>query len=291
MKIYTGVVTAAMSAFATEVLRDVRLVVGATEARTIDGVPLLARVEIHTNGTVTTPGPHPHRGVTLYTLDAEDRCPDTERTVVVAARAEGVDVSSYQRGIDWSQMKASGKSFAFIKVHEGLFLDDAAAAEHYAGAGAQEILRGAYTFFRVGVDAREQVKRFVDRAWTIGSAWELPYVLDVESQGKVALGGATPAAFADAVLEALHELAHTTGQKPLVYASSGFLDQLPEHDWQSVANLWVAHWGAKTPRLPRGWTKWDFWQIDAHAHVPGYPREADVNVYRGSEQELRSALV
>ncbi len=48
--------------------------------------------------------------------------------------------------------------------------------------------------------------------------------------------------------------------------------------------LWVAHYGAAKPDLPKGWTDWTLWQFtdsgDGLAHGVG-SREIDMNYYKG----------
>ena len=44
------------------------------------------------------------------------------------SRALGIDVSSYQTTIDWNQVKASGRTFAWTKSTEGVTFNDACLA-------------------------------------------------------------------------------------------------------------------------------------------------------------------
>ena len=58
----------------------------------------------------------------------------------------GTDVSKYQTSADWSQMRESGVSFAFIKATEGGDRVDDMFESHWRGARAAGVPRGAYHF-------------------------------------------------------------------------------------------------------------------------------------------------
>jgi lysozyme len=55
----------------------------------------------------------------------------------------GTDVSKYQTSVDWAQAKAAGISFAFIKATEGGDRVDDYFHEHWRGAKAAGVPRGA----------------------------------------------------------------------------------------------------------------------------------------------------
>ena len=59
----------------------------------------------------------------------------------------GTDVSKYQTSIAWSDAKAAGISFAFIKATEGGDRVDDNFAENWQRAKAAGVPRGAYHFF------------------------------------------------------------------------------------------------------------------------------------------------
>src|SRR5581483_7236413 len=61
---------------------------------------------------------------------------------------KGIDVSHYQGTINWTSVKNSGVSFAFIKATEGLTIKDQDFDANWAGAKAVGIVRGAYHFAR-----------------------------------------------------------------------------------------------------------------------------------------------
>src|SRR4051812_32614939 len=67
----------------------------------------------------------------------------------------GIDVSYYQGTIDWGAVKASGREFAITRINDGNFMDPKF-DENWAGIKAAGMIRGAYQFFRPGMDASAQ---------------------------------------------------------------------------------------------------------------------------------------
>lgn len=279
-------VTPAMTAWAVTILRDTSKPIGYIETRTFDSRPTVARVEVHTYiGKTGEQVPGGLRGVTLYAVDGPPSIPPPQ------AMAEGLDVSAFQPRVDWSAVAASGHSFVFVKVSEGLTVTDAAHATHYAGAGDAGLLRGAYHFFRASSEPRAQVRRFVEITTACGE-WELPAVLDAEWQSSAApLGGLAAGAFADALVDAVDELASQAGRKPILYTAPGFWALLPQAQRKELAaasTLWLAHYTHGAPALPAEWSQWTFWQYSDAAVVPGIAGHADVDRFAGTVEALRA---
>jgi lysozyme len=263
-------VSADMTAWAVAILKDSATYPMFSTARQAFGdAQVLARVEWHVpdfqNHAV-------HRGVTLY----EPIQVDTTATV-----PEGIDVSGYQPVVDWAQIAGSGLGFAFIKATEGTTLVDHTFADHWARAKQAGLLRGAYHFFRPQQDALAQAKHFVAQ---LADRGELPPVLDVEiadgvSPDKIVAGVSTWLDFVTASV-----------RRPTVYTMPGFWNSLPgTANLSDKADLWVAHWGARTPAAVNGWSSWNFWQYTNKASISGIPGAAsmDENRFNGSVADLK----
>lgn len=279
-----------LTAFAVEIRDDHdRFRVGYEEERTIGGRLIVAKVEWHTyRGATGETFPQPRPGVTLY-----ERTPDTMPSPVSSPdtrlQAIGIDLSHYQRGADLARVAAAGYSFAICKASEGLTDTDDAYAEHVTRARGAGLLVGAYHFFRGARPAIAQVRRFVELAGSV----DLPLALDFEWQSASApLGGLTAAEYADAIAEAVHELATLTGRRPLVYTAAGWWSLVAERIDPAVyveADLWVASYTSKpAPTMPPGWPGWRIWQHSDKALTPGVSGLGDVNRYNGSVADLRA---
>ena len=265
-------VTPAMTAWAVTVLRDpASYPMFASVSQSFGALNLLARVEWHPpdfqNHQV-------HRGITLYEPTVGD--------LAQAAATNGVDVSGYQPHVDWAAVPGSGVSFAFIKATESTTLIDHHFQDHWQRAKEAKFLRSAYHFFRPKIDALAQARFFLDQ---LADPGELPPVLDVE-----VLDGAAPAALIAGVEIWLDYVGARLG-RPIVYTSPGFWNQLPSNNQVGTkADLWVAHWGARSPAAVQGFGDWKFWQYTNQATIAGIPGTGamDEDRFNGSLAELRA---
>jgi GH25 family lysozyme M1 (1,4-beta-N-acetylmuramidase) len=223
----------AMTAWAVSLLNSpVAYPIFSTANRRFGSDNVMARIEWHPwtyrNGIKVT---GQFRGVTLY-----------EVLTPATSLVEGIDVSWYQKDIDWKQV-ANSKVFAFIKATEGTSHEDKSFATNWNNARKAGLLCGTYHFFRPGVDAIRQAEFFLSRV----NACELPPVLDVETSDDVA--GATLAHGVNTWVE------HVAGRlrRPLVYSSPSFWQKLPTTDIEQKADLWIAEWECKHPVKVGNW--------------------------------------
>jgi lysozyme len=230
---------------------------------------IMARVEWHPwtyrNG-VKVAGQF--RGITLYEVLAP-----------LEPYVEGIDVSWYQKKIDWKEV-ATSRVFAFIKATEGTGLVDKSFAVNWAGAKAAGLLRGAYHFFHPGVDPIEQADFFLSKVVTC----ELPPVLDVEAMDNVAS--------AKLIQGVSRWVEHVTAslRRPLIYASPLFWQKLPAANIEQKADLWIAEWEIQTPDKMGNWPGWSFWQYTSRGAVPGIAGSVDLNRFNGSIDDLHAYL-
>lgn len=262
-------VTSGVTARAIEILKDQRWpMFAATGVETIDGVDVIARVEWH------PPEPsinHWHRGVTFYKVSD-------------SVLPEGIDLSGYQKKVDWT-LVGQTKKFCFMKASEGLHTVDEMFEYHYAGAAANGLFVGAYHFFHPELDGIEQAKHFLS---VIGSkTLHMPPVIDVE-----VAKGIAPAKILDGVLAWIAEVKRQTGRSATVYTMPSFWDTLPatildgSASLDYTADLWVAHWKVTTPRLPNDWSAWRFWQYESEGGCAGIATPMDVNRFNGTQKDL-----
>jgi lysozyme len=189
----------------------------------------------------------------------------------------GLDVSKWQGAIDWPKA-SQGRAFAFVRRSDGLYLDPKYDV-NAPGAREAGLLVGAYHFFRAGVDPLKQADQ-VASAFDVG---DLPPALDIET-----LNAQASQALFDAVHVAVTEVYGKTGRYPILYTSPGFWDALPESELDGSMDLWVADWTiAGVPKLPRGWTSWNFWQKTNRLQVPGIDGYDDGDVWTSTLQDLR----
>lgn len=195
----------------------------------------------------------------------------------------GIDVSYYQETINWPKVKASGVEFAFVRISDGLYFDDPMFASNWASAKSSNVLRGAYQFFRPEQDPREQADVLIDAL--VGDPGELPPVIDVEDEG-----GQRPAEIARLVKIWLARVRERLGVDAIVYTGPAFWrDSVGGADVERP--LWIAHYTSACPQIPPPWTSWMFWQYTASGRVPGIYGPVDLDVFRGTLDELRGTMM
>ncbi|MFN8473980.1 MAG: GH25 family lysozyme [Anaerolineae bacterium] len=204
------------------------------------------------------------------------------------SRAMGIDVSIWQREVDWPTVKAAGIEFAFAKASEGTDFTDPTFAANWPAMEAAGLLRGAYHYYQPDEDPEAQARHFADVVGGLDPG-DLPPVLDVEEKPTV-----TRDVLLDGVQRCLVAIEQAFGSRPLVYTSPGFWgsymrdDNGAPPDWTGSYHLWLANYtDDPSPLLPRGWSRWLFWQHTGSGEVDGVKTAVDRNWFDGSADDLR----
>jgi GH25 family lysozyme M1 (1,4-beta-N-acetylmuramidase) len=203
----------------------------------------------------------------------------------------GMDVSSHQGEVDWSQSWNDGARFAYVKATEGTGYLSPTFEQQYVGSHDIGMIRGAYHFALPDrSDGATQADFFIDN----GGAWSadgrtMPPALDVEYNpyGEDCYGldqaGMTAwiKSFSDQVFA-------RTGRHPMIYTSTNWWNKCVggSGDFSSTNPLWIARYAEAIGELPAGWGFHTIWQWQAAGLFPG-----DQNVFNGDQEQLnRMAL-
>jgi GH25 family lysozyme M1 (1,4-beta-N-acetylmuramidase) len=195
----------------------------------------------------------------------------------------GIDVSKWQKVIDWKQVKQDPKAiqFAYVRSHYGL-RQDPKATEHILGAREVGLDVGVYQYFKANEDHSEQwwvFQDFIASMHNRGVELHLPPVLDLEVDAL--WNRCDPEDIitsSESWLEATKEL---FGGAMIYTNQSSCLPFLAFDYWPAIARetpLWAAHWGATKPTLPFGFTSYRMHQYTCHGTVHGIYGSVDLNV-------------
>ena len=203
-------------------------------------------------------------------------------TIPAGYATHGIDVSRYQKNINWKLVEAMSDrghkiSFAIIKSTEGTALQDPKFKRNWEEIQETALLRGAYLYMHPNRDGKCQANFFSEH--TNLKTGDLPPVVDIEETKGA--GKQRIKSNLKACLDALEEKYQT---KPIIYTSVDFYDHYlgPEFDEYP---LWAAHYErAKAPRIDRHWI---IWQHNCKGHVNGIDAEVDFNVVNGSLFSLK----
>jgi lysozyme len=208
------------------------------------------------------------------------------KTCAKGATITGVDVSIYQGNVNWTQIKGSGRQFAFARISDGLNSPDSKFAQNWPAMKAAGIVRGSYQFFRPSQDPAAQAQMVIDKLAAAGGLkpGDLPPVLDLES----ADGLASSVVIAKAKTW-LTKVEAATKVKPIVYTAA-FMSSVIGTGFGGYT-LWVANYGTTCPTMPSGWTNWHFWQNSDNGNVPGISGNVDTDFFNGTLPQLQALTI
>jgi GH25 family lysozyme M1 (1,4-beta-N-acetylmuramidase) len=213
------------------------------------------------------------------TADAQAQQPED----VQAPQPEGIDVSNHNGAIDWPRVAAAGISFAYVKATEGTGFTDPYYTRNVDQARANQILVGAYHYFKPAIDAAQQARHFME---VVGGSRPgmLPPCLDVEE-----LGGVSPARVVEAVRTWCSIVQPVFGRDVLIYTYPDFwIRQLGNPtDFAHTNPLWFARYASSPNPLPGGWQSQTIWQYTSTGQVPGISTVVDRDRFNGDMAALR----
>lgn len=198
----------------------------------------------------------------------------------------GVDVSSYQKNINWKAVAQDGISYAFIRIggqfyrQEGGFYKDAYFEQNYTGARAQGLDVGVYFFSQATTveEAREEA------LWVIaqmqGRPTQLPIVYDLEdpaSDSRFHLANLNRQEVTD-LARAFCETIEANGYDAMVYTNPDWIRNRLDINQLSQYPLWISHYTtAMEPSAPSWWRSWQYTSV---GKVSGINGSVDMNVMR-----------
>lgn len=198
----------------------------------------------------------------------------------------GIDVSHYQRGINWELVKAMKKKniqiqFAFIKATESNYKVDAFFFRNWKGSKENGIIRGAYHYFDASNDAKQQAILFSEVVNL--KKGDLPPVIDVEKTC-----GVSNEVLCKKLSTFIKYTEQHFGIRPIIYTYADFYQDHLAGKFDNYP-LWIAHYTAnKGPKVKR---QWHFWQHHETGRVNGIKGPVDFNVFNGDTSSFENLLI
>ena len=225
------------------------------------------------------PDPDPHAD--------PGRDPPTPPPAAFLNMTEGIDISHWQGTINWTNVAAAGKRFAYMKASESTDYVDPTYTSNRAQARAAGLRVGAYHFAQPSTtagDAVAEADHFLATA-ALARGDMLP-VLDLERSG-----GLSQPALTAWVQAYMGRILQQTGLHAVIYCSPSFWkNYLGDTAWFAANGyevLWIAHWTtAIAPSVPgSAWDSngWTFWQYTSDGVVPGISGRVDLNRFNGKD--------
>ncbi|MEU7045150.1 lysozyme [Streptomyces varsoviensis] len=203
-------------------------------------------------------------------------------------RPHGHDVSSHQKKVAWSAVRAEGASFVYVKATEATNYRNPYFTQQYNGSRKAGLLRGAYHFAVPSHSSgRAQAAYFLRNggAWR-ADGWTLPPALDIEGNpyGKRKCYGLNRTEMVRWIASFSGEVRRRTGRRPVIYTTTRWWNGCTGGSRAFGANhpLWLASWHGSPGPMPAGWSFATFWQHANRGLLPG-----DQDVFNGTMKGLR----
>ena len=225
--------------------------------------------------------------------DAFTKSPYTNKTyshrsdLVDRPITHGIDVSEWQKEIDWNKVKADGIQYAFIRVGyrgstKGTLSDDAYYQQNLANATAAGIEVGAYIFSQAITkeEAREEANYLIERIKDYNITF--PVVLDYEftsDKGRLEKAKLSKEEATAICLEFCKTISNA-GYTPMVYANPDMLNNyLNPSEISDKYLVWLANYTTETSYTG----KYDYWQYSSDGSVDGINGRVDMNFFYGTD--------
>ena len=182
---------------------------------------------------------------------------------------EGIDVSSWQGEIDFSQVKASGIEVVYIKSSEGFRSVDSYFEQNYTNAKNAGLKVGFYHYVtaRSVEDAVRQANFFVS---TIsGKNPDCKLAMDFESFGSLGREEINQIA-----LTFMQTVKNVSGKDVIIYSDEYNANSTFESNL-AIYPLWVAQYEVSEPTVREHWSNWAGWQYTDRGEVPGISSYVD----------------
>ena len=198
----------------------------------------------------------------------------------------GIDVSRYQRTINWEDVKEMEVSnikigFVFIKATEGTEKVDERFRRNWLGSEQVGIIKGAYHFFIAGKSGAFQAKNFLEIVQL--KKGDLPPVLDVEETYDT-----QPEDMIREIKIWLQKVEEACLAKPIIYTNIFFYNKYLKDIFKEYP-VWIAHY--LQPEKPGLDNEWIFWQHSEKGRVNGIRTPVDFNVFEGDSSSFANLLI
>ena len=184
----------------------------------------------------------------------------------------GVDLSVHNGAVDMAKVKASGKSFVFLREGYGDELSypgqkDARFEQDYKNAKAAGLHVGAYHYmYATNVNAaKREAQGFLNNLK--GKSFDYPIALDIEENAQYKLTNST----VEVIVKAFMDICEQAGYYVMLYSYESFLTAKFSAAFRSRYDIWCAN-VSRQPSISYG-----IWQYSFTGMIPGISGRVDLN--------------
>lgn len=186
---------------------------------------------------------------------------------------EGIDISSWQKNVNFSKVKNSGIDIVYIKSSEGTRYIDPYFESNYKNAKANGLKVGFYHYVtaRNVTQAKEQANFFA--RIISGKQIDCKLAMDFESFGNLSVSQINE--ISKVFLETLESATKTS---PIIYSNAYSAREIFSSSLNKYP-LWVANYGVSKPGSNGKWSSWVGWQYTSTGRVDGISGNVDRNKF------------
>ncbi|PXY42031.1 glycoside hydrolase [Flavobacterium cheongpyeongense] len=197
----------------------------------------------------------------------------------------GLDVSEYQGKISWSYVDTLEQKypldFVFIRATVGRDRKDFQFKRNWIGAKKNNMIRGAYHYYRPNENSIEQANLFIKTVKL--EKGDLPPVLDIEKLPK----NQSLDSLKKGLKRWLLKVENHYKVRPIIYTGERYYADFLKDEFGEYL-FWIANYNFYREKIEEDWL---FWQFTEKATVPGIERTVDINIYNGDLQQLQYITV
>lgn len=190
----------------------------------------------------------------------------------LTAYAKGIDVSVWQKPIDWERVYEQGYSFAIIRTSYGWSMEnqDQRMYEHLTGAKAAGLDVGAYHYSHAMTVEEANLEADFFISILDQYEWDYPVYYDMEDDEQLSLTNQERTAIALTFLSRLEEAGYEAG----LYANQYWLENLLDTEQLEKYEIWIASY----TDLNQYQGQYGMWQYSSTGHIDGVSGNVDINI-------------
>lgn len=196
---------------------------------------------------------------------------------------EGIDVSKWQREIDWANLDPTVE-FAIARAAYGIE-EDKLFRQHWDGMRNSKVIRGVYQYITPVASSINQARhlcRIINEAGGLDKD-DLPPIIDIEFDPKVEKWPKEKRL--PFVEQWCKTIRRELGRVPIIYTGPYY--------WQDTVTtnpmpypLWISNYETFAPLVPESWPVWTLWQYTGNGKAQGVKGAVDRNVFDGSKEDM-----
>ena len=192
---------------------------------------------------------------------------------------KGIDISAYQRNVEFKKVKASGIDFAIIRAGYGSFVGqmDKCFLSHVKGAKAAGLHVGAYWFVYAinEAEAHQNARAFIAALDRVKGLIDFPVAVDFEGDSTAYMRrmGARPNKRINTnICKIIAQEVQAAGYKVMMYLNPDYIINHVFYNELKQYDLWLAQYSSSHS------IKCDIWQHTSTGSVSGIKGNVDMNI-------------